>query len=150
MSKCRCKKSKRCLSIELRKKIQRFCQSERKKRKVLCYNYGTVCIGVEDSKQIFQKCSCSFQCSIEYYSNSSLRAKLSKLGIIGKTTNDNCVLGYCAEPHAAELLLRRLNSNKVNLIQNNTDKFFFTEALRVRTNQSVKNCIFCKKTFPQL
>lgn len=139
------------MKLSINKKLQNYCHSERKKRKTLHYNYGTVCVGVEDSKGTYQVCSHSFKNDSSYYYRPNLYDDLNKLGTIGKTIIGNCVLGYCAEPHAANELLKRLNSNHSSRpVIRKTSNFRFTPALRIRTGQQVKYCKLCKKTFPQL
>ena len=137
------------MKTTINKKLQEYCVSERKKRKTLHYNYGTVCVGVTAGR--YQVCSHSFKNDSSYIYLPNLCDKLNKIGKIGHCCNGNCVLGYCAEPHAANILLSRLNTNhhKRNIIQD-TSKFIFTQALRIRTGQQVKYCSFCKQTFPQL
>lgn len=139
-------------SLYLIKKVNKYCVSERKKRRDLTYNYGTVCVGVEDATQNIRVCSHSFKNPPYYSYQHGLLSNLMRIGVVGKTlsTNGHCVLGYCAEPHAANALLIRLNLNKHKPVVTNTDRFIFTQAIRVRTHQMVKYCEFCKKTFPQL
>lgn len=136
----------------LEKKTINYCVSERIKRRKLTYNYGTVCVGVEDSAHIIQVCSHSFKNNASYVYHQCLKDRLSRIGIIGVTlsASKTCVLGYCAEPHAANALLSRLNHGYSHPVVTNTSKFVFTQALRVRTQQKVKYCKFCKQTFPQL
>lgn len=136
-------------SDKLKLKVHEFCISERKKRKKLTYNYGTVCVGVEDNKRIFQKCSVSFKNASDYYFRNDLDKRLAHvedMGIIEK----HCILGYCAEPHAANILLKCLNAGFKKPIITESSHFIFSKALRVRTHQHVDYCSYCKQTFPQL
>ena len=138
-------------SRKLKKKLNYYCVSVRRKRRNPKKNYSTVCVGVEDSTQRIQICSLSCCNSSGYVFHQDLKYRLEKLGKIGITKNRNCVLGNCAEPHAANALLIRLNrSNKPHWVTIDTSQFVFTKALRVRTHQIVDYCSFCKQTFPQL
>ena len=137
-------------SPQLMKDLYKYRISEREKRRHLRYNYGTVCVGVENQEQNVQACSHSFNIykqSKKYVFPDQLRKKLSSLGIIGKTKNGNCVLGFCAEPHAVKKLIANLNrKSKSSKIEN----MVFSKACRVRTGQVVDYCYFCQKTFRQL
>lgn len=135
-------------SYTLKQKLEKFCISERNKRKHLTYNYGTVCVGVEDSHQNCHECACSHSQPVIY--SLQLANRLKSLGIIGKSKKNHCLLGYCAEPHAANNLLKKLNRIRPKASIVNTSSFIFTKALRVRTHQEVAYCDFCKHTFPQL
>ena len=135
-------------SVELIRKTNSYCVAKRKERKKWNWIYGTVCVGVEDSSHKFKECSHSLKNENDFIYYPDLNSKLNKIGVIGQTQNGHCILGYCAEPHAANALLRRLNHENFHVT--NTSKFVFTKALRVRTHQIVKYCDFCKRTFPQL
>lgn len=144
-------------SRKLKKKLNYYCVSVRRKISVRQKKrnstrfYSTVCVGVEDSSQRIQICSHSFEIDSRYVFHQDLKNRLNKIGKIGIAKKGGCVLGYCAEPHAANALLVRLNRhNKPRWVTINTSRFIFTKALRVRTHQIVDYCSFCKQTFPQL
>ncbi len=134
-------------SIELKKKLYNYCISQRKRIKHI---YGQVCVGVEDSNHTFRVCSHSFNPKPEYVYYEDVRTRLTRIGIIGRYHIGNCYLGSCAEPHAANKLLNRLNKTRKQNIVTNSGTFIFSKALRIRTQQEVKYCKICKQTFKQL
>lgn len=136
-------------SDKLKLKVHKFCISERKKRQKLTYNYGTVCVGVEDENRRYRKCSVSFKNAPDYYFRADIDKRLARVEKI-ELVEKYCILGYCAEPHAANNLLKCLNTGSKNTIITESSHFIFSKALRVRTHQHVDYCKFCKHTFPQL
>lgn len=76
-----------------------------------------------------------------------LERKLLELGEIGKKCTSRrgwrCVIGNCAEQHAANLFMKHFNENDLNHL-------FFSEAMRPRTKQVFDYCDNCKDTFPNL
>lgn len=134
-------------STELKKRVYKYCISERKKIKHI---YGQVCVGVEDSTHTFRVCSHSFEPKPEYVYYEDVSTRLTRVGIIGKYHIGNCYLGCCAEPHAANKLIIRLNKTKKQTFVTNSGTFIFSKALRIRTQQEVKYCKICKQTFEQL
>lgn len=77
------------------------------------------------------------------YHNYSLKIKkrLERLGEIGtKRVGCNNVIGACAEPHAADKVIKCYPGCEMDELQ-------FSHAYRPRTAQKVKYCINCKETF---
>lgn len=75
-----------------------------------------------------------------------LSRKLLKLGSIGqKSILPTCYnrIGWCAEPHAANEVLKRIPSAAIDELQ-------FSNAIRPRTMCTIDYCDNCKSTFPQL
>lgn len=70
---------------------------------------------------------------------------LSKVGQIGaKSSFCHNYIGNCAEPHAANLLLKGLRKTP-SIVD-----FVFGDTIRPRTMQVLPYCKNCKKTFPSL
>lgn len=137
-------------SPKLMKDIEKYRIIERDKRRHWGYNYGTVCVGVENYEQNTHACSHSFNIfkqDKKYVFPDCLKNKLSSLGTIGETKRGGCVLGFCAEPHAVKKLIDKL---KRKAMSNKIERMVFTKAFRVRTGQIVDYCNFCQKTFRQL
>jgi len=137
-------------SIKLKKKLYNYCISERKKRKMLGYKYGNVCVGVEHPSYNIRVCSHSFINPTNYVYYEDIKTKLTAIGEIGKYKKGNCILGYCAEPHAANRLIARLIINRPNNARIDSKNLVFSNALRIRTQQEVNYCSICKQTFNQL
>jgi len=77
------------------------------------------------------------------YRNMQLISAMNALGGIGKhpvAGGCNNKIGSCAEQHAAELLLRKNPSCKL-------DKIFFSNPIRPRTNEPRTFCDNCVKLF---
>lgn len=74
-----------------------------------------------------------------------LENALNQLGGVGQHSGNGCpnTIGSCAEPRAANRLIR--NNNHVGLNQ-----ILFSTALRPRTGQVVPYCDNCRATFPNL
>ena len=76
---------------------------------------------------------------------SALASKLEELGAIGdKCILNNCkyIIGRCAEPHAANGLMKSVNCN--------LDEIYFSVALRPRTREVVDYCENCRYVFSNL
>ena len=80
-----------------------------------------------------------------YHFEEPINSALSKLGNIG-CIDSSCKnpIGHCAEPHAANKLLRTLRRKPP--IRN----FVFSDTIRPRTMQALSYCNNCKRTFPSL
>ena len=73
-----------------------------------------------------------------------LRERLEALAPIGtKRPQCNNTIGACAEPHAADMVLK--NAPRCNL-----DELQFSKAYRPRTAKRKKSCRNCKDTFPEV
>ena len=145
------KKYRKKASKKLKETLNRYCISKRKERRLWRRQYSTVCVGVENYEQNIQVCSYSYDHTYnkKYVFPECLKQKLSKLGTIGVTVlkGRRCVLGFCAEPHAAKELIEKLDRKGWN---KRMGYLVFTKALKIRTGQVVDYCLFCKKTFKQL
>lgn len=70
-----------------------------------------------------------------------IKRRLERLGVIGtKRMGCNNVIGACAEPHAADKIMKYYPGCRM-------DELRFSDAFRPRTAKKVKHCINCKDTF---
>ncbi len=73
-----------------------------------------------------------------------LRERLEALAPIGtKRPQCNNTLGACAEPHAADMVLKNAPRSYLNELQ-------FSKAYRPRTAKRKRYCRNCKDTFPEV
>lgn len=73
-----------------------------------------------------------------------LEIALTRLGGVGHHARNGCpyTIGNCAEPHAANKLLRDTHAE--------LDQILFSTALRPRTRQVIPYCANCREVFPSL
>lgn len=74
-----------------------------------------------------------------------LENALNQLGVVGQHAINGCPypIGNCAEPHAANKLIRDNNHARLNQV-------LFSSALRPRTQQVIPYCANCRAIFPNL
>lgn len=73
-----------------------------------------------------------------------LANKLRLLGTIGEKSNIcNFIIGRCAEPHAANKIIKKTGCKDLANI-------YFSVAMRPRTREIIEYCNNCKSTFPSL
>lgn len=83
---------------------------------------------------------------INYVYDNLIESALSDLGRIGLDSGlCNNIIGNCAEPHAANLFIRKYGKKGVSI-----NDFEFGEAIRPRTGQRIPYCANCLMTFPSL
>jgi hypothetical protein len=134
-------------------KVRDRIQQKRKKkpnRKHSFYDYPTcvVACSYKNTKPVAKE---SGTCNANYYTNQKLLAEFRKLKkyygnnkVIGEESRlcDN-IIGFCAEPKAAELVLRVYHTS--HFVDLN-----FSKAYRPRTSRVQNYCKNCKAVFPKL
>lgn len=72
-----------------------------------------------------------------------IKSRLEALAPIGEKRNEcKNIVGACAEPHAADLVVKTFPGCRMSELQ-------FSAAYRPRTSRHIKNCKNCKDTFPE-
>ena len=128
-------------------------QQDRKmhpKKKYSIYDYPScvVACSYKNTKPVAKE---SGVCNANFYTNQKLLAELSKLKkyygnskVIGEESRlCKNIIGFCAEPKAAELVLRVYHTS--HFIDLN-----FSKAYRPRTSRVKNYCKNCKAVFPKL
>lgn len=78
------------------------------------------------------------------YTSKILKSKLEELGSIGRRNSKyENPIGQCAEPHAAQKMLNKMNCKDLKDI-------LFSTAKRPRTLEEIPPCGICKYVFPTL
>lgn len=81
---------------------------------------------------------------IGYNYSDKIRQRLEALAPIGdKRPGCKNTVGACAEPHAADKVLKAFPGCNMNELQ-------FSDAYRPRTARRIRNCQNCKDTFPEV
>ena len=113
-----------------------------KKHKITDYPSMVVACGYVKRVDTFWSQSAS---PINYHYSHKIEQRLEeRLGIIGSKRN-GCknIIGACAEPHAADKVIKAFPGCKLGELQ-------FSDAYRPRTAQRKKNCQNCKDAFPEV
>lgn len=116
-----------------------------KKHSIYDYPGCVVACSYKNTKPVVKE---SGSCDVSYYTNQLLIAKLNDLrkdtkrpnGIGGESNLCKNVIGFCAEPKAAELVLRVYHTG-------NFSDMHFSKAYRPRTSKRMNYCPNCKKVF---
>lgn len=112
-----------------------------KKYRITDYAAAVVACGYTNSNNVFIGFSAS---PVGIHFEKTILERLEKLGTIGKKSNCcSNIIGACAEPHAANEVLRHFSGCNMNKLQ-------FSEAYRPRTGGRVNYCKNCKATFNEV
>lgn len=136
---------KRCVANAIQKERKRV-HDERKShptKKHDIHDYASIVVacGYSRSGKTFSGASAS---PLYHKYAEEIRRRLEKLGKIGaKRPGCENVIGACAEPHAADMVVKNFPGCKMNELQ-------FSAAYRPRTGQRKKYCINCKDTFQEV
>lgn len=111
------------------------------KHKITDYPAMVVACGYRRGNDVFWGQS---ESPVNHNFEDRLRVRLESLAPIGtKRPECNNVIGACAEPHAADLVLK--NAPRCNL-----DELQFSKAYRPRTAKHKRYCRNCKETFQEV
>lgn len=133
---------KECVLYAIEKIRQRVKQTRnthpKKKHRVQDYPAMVVACGYARGRVIFYGESAS---PVNHQYEPKIEGRLSALGPIGKSRMDcDNIIGACAEPHAANKVLKNYPGCRMDELQ-------FSQAYRPRTAQKKKYCKNCKDTF---
>lgn len=111
------------------------------KHRITDYAAATIACGYERSGSTFKAYSAS---PIGHKYDEKLKRRLEALAPIGEKRH-GCknTVGACAEPHAADKVLKAFPGC-------NMDELQFSDAYRPRTARRLSNCQNCKDTFPEV
>lgn len=113
----------------------------KKKHSITDYPAMVVACGYERSYEVFWAQSAS---PINYKYDDRIRLRLEALGVIGdKRVQCKNIIGACAEPHAADKVIKHFPGCQMNELQ-------FSDAYRPRTAQRKRYCQNCIDTFPEV
>lgn len=111
------------------------------KHRITDYAAVVVACGYSRSGSTFSGCSAS---PVGHQYSEEIRERLEALAPIGeKRSGCNNTVGACAEPHAADNVIKAFSGCKMNELQ-------FSDAYRPRTARRIKNCQNCKDTFVEV
>ena len=125
-----------------RKRVKRMRQSDLAvKHHITDYAAVVVACGYERSESSFSGCSAS-PIGLNY--SNIIRTRLEALAPIGeKRLACKNAVGACAEPHAADKVVKAFPGCRMDELQ-------FSDAYRPRTARRIRNCQNCKDTFPEV
>lgn len=136
---------KKCVNKAIQNECRRVKRLRRahpgNKHKNTDYAAAVVACGYTNSDNVFIGFSAS---PVGIHFVKKIQERLEKLGSIGKKRN-GCgnIIGACAEPHAANEVLRHFPGC-------NTNKLQFSETYRPRTGGRINYCKNCKVTFNEV
>ena len=111
------------------------------KHRITDYSAVVVACGYARSASTFIGFSAS---PVGHQYSEKIRERLEALASIGeKRAGCNNIVGACAEPHAADKVIKTFPGCKMNELQ-------FSNAYRPRTARRIKNCQNCKDTFAEV
>ena len=111
------------------------------KHRITDYAAVVVACGYERSESSFSGCSAS-PIGLNY--SNIIRTRLEALAPIGeKRAICKNIVGACAEPHAADKVVKAFPGCRMDELQ-------FSDAYRPRTARRIRNCQNCKDTFPEV
>jgi len=108
------------------------------KHRITDYAAAVVACGYKKNNSTFSACSAS---PVGHQYAEKIRVRLESLASIGEKRDEcNNIVGACAEPHAADKVIKKFPGCDMDELQ-------FSDAYRPRTARRVKNCRNCKETF---
>lgn len=135
----------RCVKNAIEDERQRVkkmrCDHPIEKHRITDYAAATVACGYTRSGSTFKGYSAS---PVGHKYTEKLKIRLEVLAPIGEKRHGcNNTVGACAEPHAADKVLKIFPGCKMDELQ-------FSDAYRPRTAKRLRNCQNCKDTFHEV
>lgn len=128
--------------VDEQRRVKRVRQAHpRVKHRITDYTAAVVACGCINNNRTFSGYSASPN---GHHFSEKIRVRLESLAPIGSKRKEcKNIIGACAEPHAADKVIKACPACNITQLQ-------FSDAYRPRTGRRIRYCQNCKDTFPDV